>query len=55
MQIDHVHFYTRDAAATSNWLSRNIGFQAIASEQILVDWHRDQGKRILSIRTFQSQ
>ncbi|MDJ0690218.1 MAG: VOC family protein [Xenococcaceae cyanobacterium MO_188.B32] len=30
MQIDHVHFYTRDAVQTSNWLSRNIGFQAIA-------------------------
>lgn len=30
MQIDHVHFYTRNAAKTSNWLSRNIGFQAIA-------------------------
>ena len=31
MQIDHVHFYTRDALNTSNWLSRNIGFQAIAN------------------------
>lgn len=30
MQIDHVHFYTRDAIQTSNWLSRNIGFGAIA-------------------------
>ena len=33
MQIDHVHFYTRDAAQTSNWLSRNIGFQAIAQSK----------------------
>ncbi len=31
MQIDHVHFYTRDALSTSNWLIRNIGFQAIAN------------------------
>ena len=30
MQIDHVHFYTRDAVQTSNWLSRNIGFSAVA-------------------------
>lgn len=32
MQIDHVHFYTRDAIQTSNWLTRNIGLKAIANK-----------------------
>ena len=31
MQIDHVHFYTRDALQTGNWLTRNIGLSSIAN------------------------
>ena len=31
MKIDHVHFYTRNAAKTTNWLINNIGFKAIAN------------------------
>ena len=33
MKIDHVHFYTRDALQTSNWLIRNMGFQFIDNYQ----------------------
>jgi 4-hydroxyphenylpyruvate dioxygenase len=29
MKIDHVHFYTRNAARTKNWFIDNIGFRAI--------------------------
>jgi 4-hydroxyphenylpyruvate dioxygenase len=29
MKIDHVHFYTRNAARTKDWFIENIGFQAI--------------------------
>ena len=29
MKIDHVHFYTRNAARTKNWFVQNVGFQAI--------------------------
>ena len=29
MKIDHVHFYTRNAARTKDWFIRNVGFQAI--------------------------
>ncbi|WP_036479554.1 4-hydroxyphenylpyruvate dioxygenase [Myxosarcina sp. GI1] len=30
MEIAYVHFYTRNAAETSNWFIRNLDFQAIA-------------------------
>lgn len=30
MEIGYVHFYTKNAARTSNWFIRNLGFQAIA-------------------------
>ena len=29
MKIDHVHFYTRNAARTRDWFIQNVGFQAI--------------------------
>ncbi len=29
MKIDHVHFYTRNAARTRDWFIHNVGFQAI--------------------------
>jgi 4-hydroxyphenylpyruvate dioxygenase len=31
MKIDHVHFYTRNAARTRDWFIHNVGFQAIAN------------------------
>jgi 4-hydroxyphenylpyruvate dioxygenase len=31
MKIDHVHFYTRNAARTRDWFIRNVGFQAIGN------------------------
>ena len=31
MKIDHVHFYTRNAARTKDWFIRNVGFQAIGN------------------------
>ena len=33
MKIDHVHFYTRDAARTKDWFIRNIGFRAIGNRR----------------------
>ncbi len=31
MKIDHVHFYTRNAARTRDWFVRHIGFEAIGN------------------------
>lgn len=31
MKIDHVHFYTKNAATTKNWFIHNLGFQAIGN------------------------
>ena len=31
MKIDHVHFYTRNAARTRDWFINNIGFKAIGN------------------------
>jgi 4-hydroxyphenylpyruvate dioxygenase len=31
MKIDHVHFYTRNAARTRDWFVRHIGFKAIGN------------------------
>lgn len=31
MKIDHVHFYTRNAAKVKDWFVGNIGFQAVGS------------------------
>jgi 4-hydroxyphenylpyruvate dioxygenase len=31
MKIDHVHFYTRNAARTRDWFIHNVGFQAIGN------------------------
>lgn len=31
MKIDHVHFYTRNAARTRNWFIQNVGFKAIGN------------------------
>lgn len=31
MQIDHVHFYVKDALQTSDWFIRNLGFQEITT------------------------
>ncbi|BAU64715.1 4-hydroxyphenylpyruvate dioxygenase [Stanieria sp. NIES-3757] len=31
MQIDHVHFYVKDAVQTSNWFIRNLRFQEITT------------------------
>jgi 4-hydroxyphenylpyruvate dioxygenase len=31
MQIDHVHFYVKDAVQTSDWFIRNLGFQEITT------------------------
>ena len=36
MKIDHVHFYTRNAARTRDWFIGNIGFEAIGT---CVDQH----------------
>ena len=31
MKIDHVHFYTRNAARTRDWFIHNVGFEAIGN------------------------
>ncbi len=31
MKIDHVHFYTRNAARTRDWFIQNVGFKAIGN------------------------
>ncbi|GAB4245120.1 MAG: hypothetical protein Kow0049_35070 [Stanieria sp.] len=31
MEIDHVHFYVKDAVQTSDWFIRNLGFQEITT------------------------
>ncbi len=40
MKIDHIHFYVEDAAQTSDWLTRKMGFQS-SGQQISEHTHTE--------------